>query len=276
MSSIEFIRSQAIARKQAIQESRFVKKFVVCILSAFATASCTNISMASAADESAQVVLITGANRGLGLEFARQYSDAGWQVIGTARKPESAGDLRETGATVLQLDVSDAESVAQLAAVLDGQPIDLLINNAGIIAEQNTLPEADIETVARILDVNTLGPMRVTQALLPNLSAGHLKLIVNMTSGLGSLSMNRSGRYYGYRESKAALNMFTRSLASELRDQGFIVIAMNPGWARTDMGGPDATSTAEESVDGMRAVIEYLTPEDTGTSRNFSGSREPW
>jgi len=253
-----------------------MKKLCAFLFLAVAAVPGANLSMASETDNSARAVLITGANRGLGLEFARQYKEAGWQVIGTARKPDAATELQELGVKVVQLDVTDAESVASMATELDGQPIDLLINNAGILPMQDTLPEADIGTVAWTLDVNTLGPMRVSQALLPNLSAGEGKMIVSISSGLGSLELNSGGRFYGYRESKAALNMFTRSLASELRNDGFIVIVMDPGWVQTDMGGPSAPLTPEQSIRGVRAVIDGLAAEDTGTFKKHNGETVPW
>ena len=253
-----------------------MKRVLVLVLLAVAAGPGSMLSPASAADDASPAVLITGANRGLGLEFARQYGEAGWHVIGTARKPDSAADLRGTGATVVQLDVTDADSVARLAARLDGQPIDLLINNAGVLDRNTTFPDVDVDTVEWILDVNVLGPMRVTQALLPNLSAGDRKTVVNISSGLASLAQNDSGGLYGYRESKVALNMFTISLANELRDQGFIVVAMNPGWVQTDMGGENAALTPEQSISGIRSVIEGLTPDDTGTFRVHSGGENAW
>lgn len=228
------------------------------------------------ADGRGQTVLITGANRGLGLEFARQYSEAGWHVIGTSRRPESATELKTLEARVVQLDVTDAASVERLAATLEGVPIDLLINNAGIFPMATTVPEIDFDDIARTLAVNTVGPMRVTQALLPNLRAGSAKIIVNITSNLGSIENNTSGRFYGYRESKAALNMFTRSLAAELREEGFICIVMNPGWVQTDMGGPQAPLEAPESIKGIRAVIDRLTPADSGTYWGYDGKQLPW
>ena len=223
-----------------------------------------------------RVVLITGANRGLGLEFARQYAAAGWQVIGTARKPDAARDLDALGVRVMQLDVTDQASVDRLAGELDEQPIDLLINNAGIFPMAATIPEIDFADIARTLDVNTIGPMRVTRALLPNLQLGESRLIVNITSNLGSITNNTNGRFYGYRESKAALNMFTRSLAAELREEGFTCIVMNPGWVQTDMGGPSAPLEAPESIAGMRAVIDRLTPADSGTFWTHEGQQMPW
>jgi len=223
-----------------------------------------------------RTVLITGANRGLGLEFARQYSAEGWNVIGTARKPDAAKDLEALGVRVMQLDVTDQESVDRLARDLGQQPIDLLINNAGIFPMAATVPEIDFADVTRTLDVNTVGPMRVTCALLPSLRRGEAKLIVNITSNLGSITDNTGGRFYGYRESKAALNMFTRSLAAELRDEGFTCVVMNPGWVQTDMGGPKAPLQAPESIAGIRAVIESLTPADSGTFWTYEGRQMPW
>lgn len=222
------------------------------------------------------VVLITGANRGLGLEFARQYSEDGWTVLATARAPERAEELSGLDVELLQLDVTDAESVARLAAELNGRAIDMLINNAGIFPRFNTLDETEFDAVALILDVNVIGPMRVTQALLPNLVAGDQKKIINITSSLGSIENNGFGRFYGYRESKSALNMFSKTLAVELADQGFTVIAQHPGWVQTDMGGPEANLTPEESITGMRAVIDNVTPEDSGTYWSVEGEQVPW
>jgi NAD(P)-dependent dehydrogenase (short-subunit alcohol dehydrogenase family) len=253
-----------------------MKNLFVLLLLATTAGLHADLSMASDSDESSRVVLVTGANRGLGLEFARQYREAGWQVIGTARKPDTATELQELGVTVVQLDVTDVNSVARMAADLDGQPIDLLINNAGVLSMQDTLPQTDIEAAAWAMNVNTLGPMRVSQALLPNLSEGKGKTIVSISSGLGSLELNGGGRFYGYRESKAALNMFARSLAAELRDEGFIVIVMDPGWVQTDMGGPNATLTPEQSMSGVRAVIDGLAAEDTGTFKKHNGETVPW
>jgi NAD(P)-dependent dehydrogenase (short-subunit alcohol dehydrogenase family) len=224
--------------------------------------------------EAPPTVLITGANRGLGLEFARQYAADGWQVIGTARRPAEAAELKSLQVQVMQLDVADPESVAALARELEGQAIDLLINNAGIFPRVNLLAETDFEDVARTYAVNTIGPMRVTRALMPNLEAGSRRQIVSVTSGLGSIANNTSGRYYGYRESKAALNMFTRSLAAEL--EGFTCVVISPGWVRTDMGGPSASLSPEQSITGMRRVIAGLTPADTGAYWNWDGEQLPW
>ena len=221
-------------------------------------------------------VLITGANRGLGLEFARQFHKAGYQVIATARKPDAADELNALGVRVEQLDVADASSVAGLAERLGEMPLDILINNAGIGGTRRSIEDVDIQAVERTIAVNTLGPMRVTQALIGNLRDGERKIIVNITSSMGSIARNTRGIGYGYRESKAALNMFTRSLANELKDKGFRCITMSPGWVKTDMGGPNARLTPAESIGGMISVINGLTAEDSGEFFNHNGERLPW
>ena len=232
------------------------------------------------ADDSAakepQTVLITGANRGLGLEFARQYKEAGWRVIGTARKPEEAQELKALGAQVMQLDVASQQSVDELAAALGDEPIDLLINNAGIFPRVGKITEIDFDDYSRTLAVNTVGPVRVTRALLPNLRRGQLKMIAGLSSNLGSIAENERGNFYGYRESKAGLNMFTKTLAAELGPEGFICIVLTPGWVQTDMGGPNAPLAPADSIAGMKAVLDRLTPADNGTFWSYDGRQMPW
>lgn len=224
----------------------------------------------------AGTVVITGANRGLGLEFARQFAAAGYDVIGTARRPDAADELRGLGVRIVRLDVADSKSVAQFAAEVGERPVDILINNAGIGSRVQKLADVDLEAVERIMQVNCLGPMRVTQALLPSLRRGDRKLVVNITSGLGSIERNTRGGYYGYRESKAALNMFTRTLAAELRPEGFTCVAVRPGWVRTDMGGPNAPLSPQESIRGMISVMGRLTPEASGRFLSHNGQEIPW
>jgi len=246
------------------------------MLGAGAEAAQGSSTAAGAEAATQKTVLITGANRGLGLELARQYAADGWRVIGTARRPVEATELAALGVRVMELDVASAASVERLAGELAGQPVDLLINNAGIFPRVDTLAETDFDDVARTYAVNTIGPMRVTRALLPNLRSGDRKQVVSITSGLGSITNNDRGRYYGYRESKAGLNMFTRSLAVELADEGFTCVVISPGWVRTDMGGPNASLSPEESITGIRAVIAKLSRADTGTYWNYDGERVPW
>lgn len=221
-------------------------------------------------------VLITGANRGLGLEFARQFMSRGYHVIGTARKPEQAQALRKLGAQVEQLDVADDASARALAGKLKGQPIDILINNAGIIgSSSNSITGLDFNKMVYTYQVDALGPMRVTQALYKNLKQGKEHKIINITSVMGSVSMNFGGAY-DYRASKAALNMLTNTLAKELGKDGFICVVFHPGWVQTDMGGSSAPVTPEQSIGGMIKVIDALTRESNGKFYDYTGKELPW
>lgn len=221
-------------------------------------------------------VLITGANRGIGLEFAWQFDSLGYTVIGTARKPERAIELKDLGIRIEALDVTDDASVARLAESLENLQIDVVINNAGFFDRSNrVLEEVEFDVMARTLDVNALGPIRVARALLPNLRTSPQKKIINISSQMGSVT-NNGGSYYSYRASKAALNQLTVTLARELEDDGFTCVVMHPGWVRTDMGGSNATLSPEESVAGMITVIQGLTPADSGRFLDYSGKELPW
>jgi NAD(P)-dependent dehydrogenase (short-subunit alcohol dehydrogenase family) len=222
------------------------------------------------------VAVVTGANRGIGLEFARQLKAEGYEVVGTARNPDEAKELAALGVRVMQLDVTDAASVARLAEALKVAPIELLVNNAGVTGGGASIEAMDIEGARRAFEVNAIGPMRVTQALLPHLKAGSRRMVVSISSRLGSIAKNESGGYAGYRESKAALNMFMRSLSVEMKPSDFICIAMSPGWVRTDMGGSSATLSPEESVSGMLRTLHALTPKDSGRYLSHDGTELPW
>lgn len=220
--------------------------------------------------------VVTGGNRGIGLEFARQLAERGERVIATARKPEKATALRGLPVRVEPLDVSDPGSVSEFARRLDGAPVDVLIHNAGIGAAGPGIERLDMDEMERYFSVNTIGPLRVTQALLPNLRAGARKLIVGISSGLGSLEGNTGGGWYGYRAAKAALNMFVRTLAQELRREGFICVLLDPGWVKTNMGGPGAPTPPEQSVRGMLKVMDGLSPFESGGFFNSRGRQVPW
>ena len=242
---------------------------------AFALTLIVSLPFTVSADDG-RVVLVTGANRGIGLEFVQQLKAQGFDVIGTARNPAKATELKATGARVEQLDVTDAASVAALAQSLDGVAIDLLINNAGMLnREDSSLDTLDFEVMERSFQVNSLGPLRVTQALLPNLRAGDGKTIVNITSRLGSIELSTGG-LYSYRTSKTALNQINKIVSSELASEGFTNIVMHPGWVRTDMGGAGATLSKTESVSGMLGVIDNLTTDSNGKFFNYDGSELPW
>ena len=228
-------------------------------------------------------VLITGANRGLGFEFVKQYLADGWQVYAACRDPNSASELRRlTNASshkvlILPLDVTDLVSVKAVAAELDGQAIDLLLNYAGVMgAPGQTIGNIDYDAWAKVLDANTMGPMRVSEALVEHVARSERRLMVTLTSGMGSLADNTSGGSIAYRSSKAAVNMVMRSLAIDLAPRGISCVVVNPGWVQTDMGGPHAKMTRAESVTKLRRLIETLGPEQSGKFLNYDGREYPW
>ena len=222
-------------------------------------------------------VLITGANRGLGFEFARQYAADGWQVFATCRHPDSASALRGLNGRValIELDVVDEESIRN-AAVLIEEPVDLLINNAGIIGPSERTGRVDCEAWREVFEVNTIGPLRVVEAFTGHLARSERKMVVTVTSGMGSIGDNSSGGSLPYRSSKAAVNMVMRTVAIDLADRGIISVVINPGWVKTDMGGPNAPFTASVSVDAIRRVIATLGLADSGKFLNHDGREYPW
>ena len=226
--------------------------------------------------------LITGANRGLGLEFVRQLLERGDSVVACCREPDSAKALHELAGTagdrltLRELDVTDADAIAALPEGLSA--VDVLINNAGIAAEEEAFGEFDAGTMTRVLFVNSVAPMLVTQAMTPLLEKGGKQpKIVCITSGLGSIS-RAEGLTFGlsYGMSKAALNMGVKKLASELKRRGVAIVALHPGWVQTDMGGSGATLRPAESIGGMLKVIDKLTTIDNGRFLTYSGEELPW
>jgi NAD(P)-dependent dehydrogenase (short-subunit alcohol dehydrogenase family) len=227
--------------------------------------------------------LITGANRGLGLEFASQYLANGWQVYAACRDPDSASELRRLAdpsnrkLRIMALDVTDPISVKAAATLLEGQAIDLLLNNAGVMGPRSqTIGNIDYEAWAKVLDANTMGPMRVSEAFVDHVARSERELIVTLTSGMGSLADNTSGGSIAYRSSKAAVNMVMRSLAIDLAPRGITCVVVSPGWVKTDMGGPRATITPTESVTKLRHLIETLGPAQSGKFLNYNGREYPW
>lgn len=221
-------------------------------------------------------IVITGANRGIGLELARRSKLRGARVIATARRPSEARELAALGLRVEPLDVADAASVERFARSLKDVPIDLLVNNAGIGGDEGSLSELDPESLLAYFRVNTLGPIRVTRALLPNLRSGRAKKVVHITSRMGSIADNASGGYYGYRASKAALNMLNKCMALELGPEGFTCAVLHPGWVSTDMGGPEAPLSPAESAAGLLRVIDSLAPARNGIFLDQDGEEIPW
>lgn len=227
-------------------------------------------------------VLITGSNRGLGLEFVRQYAADGWRVHAACRSPEEAHDLQSAASassqvTVYALDVANEEQIGALADHLGAEPIDLLLNNAGVLASAgNTFGQVDKSAWLEALEINTIAPLLMSQAFLPHLKRGELGVIANVSSRLGSLEDNARGGLYAYRSSKAAVNQVTRALSFDLKSAGVSVVSLHPGWAQTDMGGPQAQVAVDVSVRGMRRVIAGLRPEHSGQFLNYDGSPIPW
>ena len=230
-----------------------------------------------------KTVLITGANRGLGLEFARQYAAANWQVIAACRQPDLATELKDLAKQYPQiqveaLDVADFAQIDALSSRLSGQAIDLLINNAGVYGDAagKGFGNLDYQTWQQTLTVNTMAPVKVTEAFLSQLEKGTDKLVVVISSLMGSISDNGSGGSLLYRSSKAGLNAVMKSLSIDVKPRQLGVLILHPGWVRTDMGGKNGLLDVEESVTGMRQQIEGFQFEQSGSFVKYDGSLLPW
>lgn len=228
--------------------------------------------------------LITGANRGIGLEFVRQLAARGDRVYATCRRPDEAAVLNELAAqygdrvSITALAVTEPGSIAAsyAAVAAETDALDLLVNNAAIALADGGWGNFDAEAMAAILTVNAVGPMLVAEQYLPLLQAGVLPKIVNISSGAGSIANRNSVGSYSYGASKAALNFYTRNLSFDVQEAGVIAIAMNPGWVRTDMGGPNAMIEVDESIGGMLNVIDGLALDDSGEFFNYDGGNIAW
>lgn len=231
--------------------------------------------------------LITGSSRGIGLAFCRAYLERGWEVIATCRNPEGAKELNELDGnlTILPLDVVSEASIAAAAASLAGRPVDILVNNAAIHGPRDasgTFGAIDLNAWAEVMRVNAMGPVKVTEAFLPNVLEGVQKKLVFISSLAGSISLrgsqphHRTGGPYIYRTSKAALNAAVKALGFDLRDRGVSVVALHPGWVKTETGGWDAPGSPEESVAAMVKLIDAATPEANGRFLNIDGSVIGW
>jgi NAD(P)-dependent dehydrogenase (short-subunit alcohol dehydrogenase family) len=229
-------------------------------------------------------LLITGANRGIGLEFCKQYAAAGWRVLACCREPGKAESLKQLAARhpdLIQLhalDVTDHAQIERLAQTLGTESIDLLINNAGIYpaADRRGFGHTDYAEWMAAFNINTMAPLKMVEAFIEQIARSQLKLIVTITSQMGSVDDNSSGGNYLYRSSKAAANMVVKSLAVDLKGRGIASVAFNPGWVKTDMGGPSAMIEVEQSVADMRKVIAGLTLADSGKFIGNDGVVIPW
>jgi NAD(P)-dependent dehydrogenase (short-subunit alcohol dehydrogenase family) len=227
--------------------------------------------------------LITGANRGLGLEHARQLLERGWHVTAAVRNPDAAAELKalpqgEGKLDVVAYDAADLGAAGKLARLVDG-PIDLLFANAGMMTPATRqFGSAANEDMALEFRINSIAPLALAEAFADRVAASDMKVVALQSSRMGSISDNGSGGAYGYRASKAALNAIGRSLSHDLKDRGIVVLILHPGWVRTDMGGPNGQLTVRESVEGQLDLIAraYNQPAMSGRFFHVSGQDLPW
>ena len=225
-------------------------------------------------------VFITGASRGIGFEFAKQYRAAGWSVHAGARDPEGASSLKSlenADFAIHRLDVTHHDQIVSVARTLAGTPIDLLINNAGMwIGADEAFGRFSDEQWMEQFRVHVLASMAMCEALVDNLAMSEKKLIVNISSGNGCFGIDRGTGLFPYDSSKAALNTVTKGLSCELNNRGITVVSLTPGFVATDMSGPDADLTPQESIAGMREVITGLDLSKTGRFVRYNGVELPW
>lgn len=229
-------------------------------------------------------IFITGANRGIGLALTRQYLQRGEIVYAACRTPEDASTLNQLKdqfpdqLTIMALEVRSDEGIEAVGQQLEQitESLDVLINNAGVLLSSDRLGNLESQNLLDVLHINSVAPVMISQRLLPLLEKGSNPKLINITSQLGSLTRKQSGGRYSYAASKAALNMFSRALAFDLRSDGVITIMMHPGWVQTDMGGGGAPLTVDESAKSIIETIENLAMADIGRFLQWDGTELPW
>jgi NAD(P)-dependent dehydrogenase (short-subunit alcohol dehydrogenase family) len=228
-------------------------------------------------------VLITGANRGIGLEMVKYAMQQGWRVFACCRNPynaESLFNIAKLSNGQISVHIADMLELATIQALsyeLRNDPLDILINNAGIYgSDKSQFGAVDVDSWLQTFQVNCVAPLKMVEALAEQLFMGKRKLVACMSSKMGSIADNGSGNSYIYRSSKAALNAVVKSLSIDLKEHGIISVALHPGWVKTDMGGPDAEITARESVESIFGHLMLLTIEDSGRFIDIDGSDIPW
>lgn len=224
--------------------------------------------------------LITGTNRGIGLEFTKQYAEAGWNVLACCRHPESADKLNALAAqhsniTIYPLDVANFKQVDALAEQLNNVAIDVLINNAGVYPSGG-LSDKEVEDWLNGFKINSIAPLKIATAFTPHIAKSELKKLATLSSKMGSIDDNTSGGSYMYRTTKTAVNMVMKSLSIDLEPSGIAVVTLHPGWVETDMGGSNALINAETSVRGLRKVIDKLSLANTGKFIAYDGKQIAW
>ncbi|MEO6118975.1 MAG: SDR family oxidoreductase [Methylotenera sp.] len=229
---------------------------------------------------SSYTVLITGTNRGIGLEFVKQYAVDGWNVLACCRDSQSARALQALASAhhnikIIQLDVANFSQIDAAALQLKDYTIDVLINNAGVY-HHSSLGDVDYDKWATAFKVNTLAPLKMVEAFMLHVAASKLKKIATLSSKMGSLDDNTSGSSYIYRSSKTAVNMVMKSLALDVKSQGIAVVTLHPGWVKTDMGGPNGLINTQTSVTGLRKVIADLSVANSGKFIAYDGQEIAW
>lgn len=231
-----------------------------------------------------KTTLITGANRGIGLEFSRQLAEDGWCVLACSRDLEKSDALNKLAAEyperiiLYALDVTDHGQIEKLSQTLANKPIDLLINNAGVFPDINdrSFGQTDYDSWAHAFLVNTMAPLKMAEEFIDQVTQSSRKTIVTITSKMGSVADNGRGGSYIYRSSKSAVNMVIKSIAIDLKSNDIISVLLHPGWVRTDMGGPSGLISVEQSVSGMLSVIREVTSADSGKFIAYDGQIIPW
>lgn len=228
-------------------------------------------------------LLITGANRGIGLQMVKSAVNKQWRVMACCRNPHDAEKLSEVTrmsgglVTMHTLDVADKAQIQALAYELRNETIDILINNAGVYGPTNNqFGETDAEAWLETFRINTIAPMQIAEAFVENVARSDKKIIASVSSKMGSMADNGSGGCYIYRSSKAALNAVVKSLSIDLQPRGITCVILHPGWVKTDMGGPHAEITTRESVNQMFNTLENVSPDDAGNFYEIDGSLIPW
>ncbi|GAA5442054.1 hypothetical protein Misp06_00215 [Microbulbifer sp. NBRC 101763] len=227
-------------------------------------------------------ILITGTNRGIGLEICAQFASDGWKVYACCRDLDRASELKTlqgqySNLYPIQLDVTDYSQMISLAKAIEGEPIDILFNNAGYYGPKGVaFGQVDLTEWRRVLESNTIAPYMMAETFCDNVAASEHKLIAMMSSKVGSIADNRSGGGYIYRTSKTALNQIVKSLSIDLKERGITVVALHPGWVKTAMGGPGALISAEDSVSGLKKILLQANQADSGHFYNYDGSQIPW
>jgi NAD(P)-dependent dehydrogenase (short-subunit alcohol dehydrogenase family) len=228
-----------------------------------------------------QTIVITGANRGIGLALCQEFIGNGWHVVATCRKPEAAPELQKLEQSgrleIHAMEVTNPADVARLGKVLSGKPVDVLVNNAGIMGgDRQGLIGMDFDAWAQTMNINVLAPFRISAMLLPNLRLSSKPRIVTVSSQMGAFGKAMGFGQYAYRSSKAAVSKVMQVLALELQAEGIVVCPVHPGWVQTDMGGPSATITPQQSAKGLYALIDRLDMQLSGRFWSWDGTEHVW